>query len=196
MNLKMVTAAIFFVCIFSSISAHRANAATCPASDRYALLNYDHNLLNQEGEFSLASRVLGFVGIQIGPSGIVNSGNNVLQRMVEMEVESVCSSKGESDVTVTITGECVQGVLNMRIQEIYPEIILSGSCGTGPPVEASNTDFQLEMEYINNTTKTAPYVGAAGSGTYSWQLQFTDEPPPAEALPLAPILHLLQKKVR
>jgi len=188
----MVTAALFFVCIYMSISAQGTKAATCPSSDRYALLNYDHNLLNQFGEFSQASRVLGFVGIQIGPSGIVNSGNNVLQRIVEMEVESECSSKGESDVTVTITGECVQGVLNMRIQETYSEITLSGSCGTGY-VEASNTDFQLEMEYTNNTTKTAPYVGATGSGTYSWQLQFTDEPPPAEALPLAPILHLLRR---
>ena len=196
MKSKVIAGFFIFFCILSSAAVQGVNAASCPSTDKYAMLNYNHQLLNQTETFSEASRVLGFVGLKIGPSGITNAGNNILQRTVEVQFDPTCSSRGESDVTVTVSGSCANGVLNMRIQEVYPEITLSG-CLTFVVPETS-TDFILKMDYADGNTEVQPYTCPNCSGTYSWRLQFT-EGPPSESLPLAPLvpmLHLLQKKTR
>jgi len=85
---KNATALFIFCCIWSTAAVHHVQAAACPTSDRYAMVNYNHNLLNRTASpvstFSQGSSLLGPVGIEIGPAGITNAGNNVVQRTMEV----------------------------------------------------------------------------------------------------------------
>jgi len=205
---KNATALFIFCCIWSTAAVHHVQAAACPTSDRYAMVNYNHNLLNRTASpvstFSQGSSLLGPVGIEIGPAGITNAGNNVVQRTMEVLItdpDCDCHATGESNVTVSVQGSCVNGVLNMRMREIYPSMTATGTCvcpDEDPPekpfsipIPGTTTDHVLTMNYVDGATVVQPYTCDNCSGSYSWRLQFTSEPPPPQEIPLTPLVPLL-----
>ena len=212
MKTKAVTGVLFFCCIWVlTFAVQQVYAAACPGSDRYALIYYNHQLLNQyvsTGTWSQAFGLTGPVGIKIGPSGITNAGNNMLNRTIDLVyTTSSCdclSDTAKSLVTVTVTGSCANGVLDMQIHEVYPDSSALVTC-TGDdscpiytqPYPGTTTDFNLRMNYVDGYTDTQPYTCPNCSGTYSWRLEFTTEPPSPEDLilvPLVPLLHLLLRQ--
>lgn len=207
----LITSILFFLCIFSHGTVHNVEAVECPSSSSYAIIYYNHQLLNQyvtTGTWSQAFGLSGPVGIKISPTGIVNAGNNLLNRTIDLVYTTpdcdCLSDTAESQVTVTITGSCVNGTLKMNIQEVYPDSSALVTC-TGDnscpvytqPYPGTTTTFNLNMSYFNENTVLQPYTCPNCSGTYSWRLQFTDEPPPFDDInpvSIVPLLHLLLRQ--
>ena len=54
------------------------------------------------------------------------------------------------------------------------------------------------MNYVDGATVVRPYTCENCSGTYSWRLQFTSEPPPQDipVAPLVPLLYLLLRQAK
>ncbi len=211
MSKQILTGILFFLCIHSFGTVQLGNAASCPNNESYGLIYYNHQLLNQtispSGTYSQASDLSGPVGIEIGPTGVVNAGNNMLNRTINLVyTTSKCdclSEKAESQVTVTVTGTCANGVLNMQLSEVYPNSSAVVTC-TGDdscPVytqqfPGSTNNFNMSMDYSDGNTVTQPYSCPNCYGTYSWRLQFSSEPPPPEEVPLAPLVPILHLMLR
>ena len=209
MNKQILTSILFFLCIYCFGTVHHVEAAVCPTSGSYAIIYYNHQLLNQTvgagGTVSQASGLSGPVGIKISPAGIVNAGNNTLNRTINLVyTTSDCdclSDTAESQVTVTVTGTCANGILNMQIIEVYPasSALVTCTCDDGghqytQPFIGYTNSHNFKMDYVNGNTITQPYTCPDCSGTYSYRLQFTDEPPPSDDLQpvsIVPLLHLL-----
>ncbi len=201
---------IFFlfgvVCWFSVIT--EVQGAACPGSESYGLISYNHQLLNQyvtSGTYSQASGLTGAVGIQISPSGVINAGNTMVNRTIDLVYTTPdCDCLAESAlsmVSVSITGTCSNGILNLQIQEVYPESSAAVTC-TGDDscpryiqtFPGSSNSFSLQMGYANGATVTRPYTCTHCSGIYSWRFQGTSEPPGADDIQpvrIVPLLHLL-----
>jgi hypothetical protein len=205
---------IFSGCLLAvfTLAPHQAYAAACPNSTKYAQIIYNHQLLNQHvngGTFSEASGVTGAAGIQISPSGITNAGNAILQRSIDLVFTTEeCDCVAETayaHVTVTVSGKCVNGVLDMQIHEVYEDTSAMVTCAPddscpdpySQPYPGSTTDFSLKMNYVNGTKVVRSYTCPTCIGNYSWTLQFTNEPPPEDEFPpvsLVPILHLMLRQ--
>lgn len=208
---RQAWAGVFFLAgMFFWGTVSYLEAAVCPGTDSYAMIYYNHQLLNQyvsRGTFSQTSGLTGPVGIKIGPSGIVNAGNNILNRTIDLVITSAdcdcLAETAESQVTVTVTGTCADGTLHMQIQEVYPPSSALVTC-TGDdcpiytqPYPGSTNSFDMDMAYIDGNLITQPYDCPNCSGMYSWRLQFTSKPPPADDIqpvPLAPLLHLMLRR--
>jgi len=211
MNRLKLTGILFIVCSCCLMAVQNVKAAACPSTESYAMIYYNHQLLNSyvaSGTYSQAFGLHGPVGIEISPSGIVTAGNNSLTRTIDLVYTTpncdCLSDTAESIVTVTINGYCSNGVLYMEIHEVYPNSSALVTC-TGDddcpiytqPFPGTTNDFNMEIDYINGTTITQPYMCDNCSGTYSWRLQFTEEPPDPDDIdivPLAPLLHLLLRQ--
>ena len=197
---------VFFLGMICLATASFVEAASCPAGKRYATINYNHQLLNQyvaAGTYSQAFGLTGAVGIQISPAGIVNAGNNKLTRTIDLVyTTSDCDCLAEtatSQVTVTVSGSCANGTLNLQINEVYPGSSALVTC-TGDescPIytqtyPGSTNSYTMNMNYVDGATITQPYQCPNCSGMYSWRLQFTSEPPDdIQPVPLAPLLQLM-----
>ena len=202
MNKQVRTSILFFLCMYCFGIVYHVEAAGCPTSSRYAVINYNHQLLNETigaHIVSQASVLSGPVGIQISPAGIVNAGNNRLYRTIDLfYTTSKCdclSDTAVSRVTVTVTGTCANGILNMQMHEVYPDssALVTCTCDDGggqytQPYSGYTTSFNLKMDYVNGNTITQPYTCPDCSGTYSWRLQFTQKPPPSDALSVVPLI--------
>jgi hypothetical protein len=211
MRREVYIGTLFFLGIFCLAGVSSVQADPCPTGTRYAAIQYNHQLLNQYvavGTFSQASGLSGLVGIQVSPSGIVNAGNNMLTRTIDLVYTTpdcdCLADTATSQVTVTITGTCSNGTLNMQVHEVYPESSALVTC-TGDdncPIytqtyPGSTNSYDLNMNYVDGTTIVQPYSCPDCSGTYSWRLQFTSEPPPeddVQTVPLAPLLHLMLRQ--
>ncbi|MFZ5799090.1 MAG: hypothetical protein ACOY3O_11765 [Thermodesulfobacteriota bacterium] len=203
---KGLAACLIFACLafFLTALTQPSFGATCPSSLQYAQITYNHQLLNQyvtTGTFSQASGVTGSVGIKITPAGIANAGSNYLQRTIDLVyTTSDCDCLSETayfQVTVTVTGACVNGVLDMQISEVYPDSSALVTCTGGDSCPSytqlfpgSTTNFTLKMTYAEGTNVTQPYQCPSCSGIYSWTLHFQSGPP-EDDIPLAPIVPLL-----
>jgi len=211
MNRHILTGILFFLCICCLGTVHHVEAAVCPTSSSYAIINYNHQRLHRTvgdtGSMSLAFGLSGPVGIKISPAGIVNAGNNTLNRTIDLvHITSKCdclADTAESRVTVTVTGTCANGILNMQLHEVYPDssALVTCTCDDGGGqytqlYQGYTLSLNLKMDYVNGNTITQPYTCPDCSGTYSYRLQFTNEPPPSDALPLVPLAPLLYLLLR
>lgn len=201
MNKQRLTGFFFLLSIYCIGTAYHVEAAGCPTSSKYAIINYNHQLLNQTVGAHIVSKASGLtgpVGILISIAGkIVNAGNNTIDRTIELAyTTSKCdclSDTAKSRVKVTVTGTCTNGILNMRIHEMYPDSSATVTCtcdeGGGQytqPYPGYTSNFNLRMDYVNGNTITQPYTCPDCSGTYSWLLQFTNKPPSPDALSIVP----------
>jgi hypothetical protein len=203
MNKQILTRILFFLSLYCIGTVYHVEASECPTSSKYAIINYDHQLLNQTigaHIVSEASGLTGQIGIQISAAGvIVNAGNNTINRTIELVyTTSKCdclSDIARSRVKVTVTGTCTNGVLGMQLHEVYPtsSAIVTCTCDEGggqynQPYPGYTNSFNLKMNYVNGNRITVPYTRPDCSGTYSWHLQFTNKPPSPEIFPVVPLI--------
>lgn len=194
---------LFFFCYFDSVKA-----ASCPTGKKYAIIQYDHTLRNVStspgSTFGQISTLFGGVGIQVSKRGVANAGNDEINKKIWQVISTpncYCQSidsPAESWVTVKISGTCTNGKLKMHIHEknpvSYAWVSCSGSsCSTTiymQPYLPATSDYDLTMSFVNNSTVTQPYTCPNCSGNYSWQIKFTNKPPPMMDTPpsLAPLI--------
>lgn len=204
----------FFIIISiltSALFLHEiAIGASCPSSSHYGAITYGHQLLNQtiaSGTYSQASGVTGAVGIKISPQGVSNAGNNKLARTIDLVVTSsscdCLSETATSLVTVTISGSCSNGILQLHFNEVYPDSSALVTCsGDSCPIytqqfPGSTNAFNMNIPYVDGNLITRPYTCPNCSGLYSWRLNFLSEPPPPvdiHTVPIAPLLNLMLKQ--
>ena len=203
MNKRILTSILFFLCIYCFGTVPHVEAAVCPTSTRYAVINYDHWRVHQVDSGTNTVRksvaLYGPVGIKISPAGIVNAGNKTLNRRIDhFSASSSCfclADLAQSRVTVTVSGACTDGILNMQIHEVYPDssALVSCACDTGDGQYTQlypgyTLSFPLIMDYVNGNTIKEPYTCPGCSGTYSYHLQFVNKPPPIDHLVLVPLI--------
>lgn len=205
MNKKILISISFFLCIYCLGIIHHVEAASCPNNSSYAIIYYGHNThytVYSPYYYHQAFTLSGPVGIKISPSGIVNAGNNKLRRTIDLFYTTkdcdCLAETAESEVTVTVTGTCSNGILNMQLHEVYPDSSAPCTCtcpdGGGTYTQiypGTSSNYNLKMDYSDGTTVTGPPICPNCSGTYSWRLQFTNKPPPSDFINIVPLIHPL-----
>jgi hypothetical protein len=135
-------------------------------------LVFNHSLVNASGDCAQMEAVTGSVPFVVsgydilGGGGISTAGGGQC---------GDCISTISGDAIVFVSGTIPEGgsqTVTLSISENWDKTITT-KCGDDPPstYTFSNTvEYELEIPFEDGYTIEQPYIGEAGSGTYTWTL--------------------------
>lgn len=162
----------------------------CPDPAIPAILLFSHHVEQNHAGSTMSSEASSSVPIIIGTKGVNGSGE------MEMVISGVfgdrCIASGSNEAVVDINGVCKDGILELMITETYAGGSFTMICDDDSSTSAipgTTITHEMIIPLEHGKTVTAPFVGEAGSGTYSWTLDvlMTDEsftPDDIENVPL------------
>lgn len=135
-------------------------------------LVFSHNLSNNYGNCAQTETVGGSVLFTVsgnavmGGGGISTAGGGVC---------GDCTTTISGDATVMMTGtipEAGSRNVPLSVTELWTKTVTT-VCGDDPPAKTTLTPtitYELDVPFEDGHVIEQPYVGEAGSGTYSWTL--------------------------
>ena len=162
----------------------------CPDPAIPAVLIFSHHVEQNHAGSSMSSDASGSVPIIIGTKGVNGSGE--MEMAISGTFGDSCIASGSNEAIVDINGICKDGILELMITETYLGGSFTMICDDDSSTSAipgSTISHEMIIPLEQNKTVTAPFVGEAGSGTYSWTLDtlMVDEdfgPDDIETVPL------------
>jgi hypothetical protein len=145
---------------------------------------YAHDLTNAYEGFQQDIEVTGTVPFTCEEGTLTGSG--VLTATINGTITSSClyiSYSGSASINVTLSGTFGASQISFDVTEVWyvGSPMLSGTAEDtcdpdsepySHPLIETTINHSLTFPNVNGYTETQPYVGAAGSGTYSWTIYF------------------------
>ena len=166
----------------TNVSVVCETPGTVSCSDGYIV--YNHDLANDYSGFHQEIQVTGTVPYTC--EGGTLSGSGTLTVIVSGTITEPCtyiSYEGTADINVTLSGQFGAAQISFDVTEVWyvGSPMASGtvedtcdpdSAPFNYPLLENTINHTLTFPNVNGYTITQPYIGDAGSGTYSWTIYF------------------------